>query len=803
MKQFNLDLGITVNVFSSTSIKDAPPRLKEAMEDVAGRVEELSKSKITTAAPPQPFRKRKTQSITKYADWDARQYATDGKTSREKRAQQRHIRVFGMQKLGMNEYRKLMQEIDQMTDPDVDVMAMVNKRIKEIRERLDAEEKEKVEGQRRQIRSRTEKAGTSTTTMESVETRKTTGAKKPKQKDGDTVDESRTRVDTRKTTGAKKPKQKDGDTVDESRTRVDTRKTTGAKKPKQKDGDTVDESRSRKKEGIKQKPTSLKAKTTEQSKRKVVTMAEDVDEDEQDLVIIERKKADVEDFDDDDDDDDYVPELDEDDDFDIPPPRARKTTQIVDKKADEELEDLADFVDRTFRKTTRKSTTKKPTAKKRRVGESTDDTEATIPLFQQIVGKNYEIMASEEVEEQMDRSINPTEAAGFRATMKSLAVALKEAVKKGKDVEATYKDLIKSTIEVARAMRYPGAFSVEAEEILKAIPDLKCNAWRKYIKGDEMMDPKDVVLDEDEEEQDDLLIQGPVLGEESTQAAAKAIHNLPELLKRDAKANLVKLFDNQMKAHQYAAEACKNLKELHKTLPLEVFLRIADSAMRPLVIMHIPSTEAMCTKMREAAEAKTKKTTAGASRVKDVMENTNLPQLQKDWTLEETYKARKMIACIIYKYVRDAMYDETTATHVVVEKFHVKQTTIHRQLYGKKYPGGGQTLKQMKERTSKTEKQTTTTRPVESSKISGQKKVTLEKTEVTTSKGKGKGKKSQVKRSAEEIRSASTSEVEKLRAKKRKAEESKIIEEEDEDRPTAEEIKRSKPPATRRGLFIH
>ena len=51
-----------------------------------------------------------------------------------------------MQKLGMNEYRKLMQEIDQMTDPDVDVMAMVNKRIKEIRERLDAEEKEKEEG---------------------------------------------------------------------------------------------------------------------------------------------------------------------------------------------------------------------------------------------------------------------------------------------------------------------------------------------------------------------------------------------------------------------------------------------------------------------------------------------------------------------------------------------------------------------------------------------------------------------------------------------------------------------------------
>ena len=260
---------VLVNIFSQKSIKDAPPRLKEAMENVAGRVEELSKSKVTTEAPPVPFRKWKTQSIMKYADWDTRQYATDGKTSRDKRAQQRHIRVFGMQKLGMIEYRKLMQEIDQMMNQDMDVMAMVNKRVEEVRERLDAEEKEKQEGEHRQTRSWTEKAGTSATTTESV----------------------------------------------------GTRKTTGVKKPKQKDDDTVDKSRNRKKEGVKQKTPGSKAKTTEQSKRKVVTMIEDVDDDEQDLVIIEKKKANVKDFDDDDD-DDYVPEADEDDDFDIPPPRA-------------------------------------------------------------------------------------------------------------------------------------------------------------------------------------------------------------------------------------------------------------------------------------------------------------------------------------------------------------------------------------------------------------------------------------------------------------------------------------------------
>ena len=55
-----------------------------------------------------------------------------------------------MQKLGMVEYRKLMEEVDSMTHQPIDVMALVNKWIEELREHLEAEEKEKQEGERRQ-----------------------------------------------------------------------------------------------------------------------------------------------------------------------------------------------------------------------------------------------------------------------------------------------------------------------------------------------------------------------------------------------------------------------------------------------------------------------------------------------------------------------------------------------------------------------------------------------------------------------------------------------------------------------------
>ena len=187
------------------------------------------------------------------------------------------------------------------------------------------------------------------------------------------------------------------------------------------------------------------------------------------------------------------------------------------------------------------------------------------------------------------------------------------------------------------------------------------------------------------------------------------------------------------------------------------------------------------------------------------METTNLPQLHKEWTVEDAHKAKKMIACMVYKYVRDVMFNETTTMHVIVDKFEVKQTTTHRQLYGKNYPGGDQTLEQMKERESNIDKHATT-RPVKqltSKKANVEKKDTAKEVEVKMGKGKGKGKTSQVKRMAEIICKEITSEVEKQRAKKQKADEAKAMEEEDEDRPTADEIQSSKPAVTKKGLFIH
>ena len=74
----------------------------------------------------------------------------------------------------------------------------------------------------------------------------------------------------------------------------------------------------------------------------------------------------------------------------------------------------------------------------------------------------------------------------------------------------------------------------------------------------------------------------------------------------------------------------------------------------------------------------------------------------------------------------------------------------------------------MKARTGKTEK-CTTTRPVNQSITSVKMKDTAEEDEAKTSKGKGEGKKFQVKRTAEEIRKESTSEREKTKGQEMKS----------------------------------
>ena len=206
-----------MNVFSSTSIKDVPPWLQQAMESVTGRMEELMKSRAKEDPPP-PFRKRVTPSLYSLI------YSSDGKEARNKRAQQRAVHTTGINKLGEDEYRKLLQEIDLMTHTPANIEELINKRMKEIEQRLAAEQQEKEGSERRQTRSQTDKPGTSVATE--MGTEPVQRASQRKRKADDTVDTSRSQTQM----GIKQPKQK---------STTESKRESGGKKPKADDTDDM------------------------------------------------------------------------------------------------------------------------------------------------------------------------------------------------------------------------------------------------------------------------------------------------------------------------------------------------------------------------------------------------------------------------------------------------------------------------------------------------------------------------------------------------------------------------------------
>ena len=129
-------------------------------------------------------------------------YSSDGKEARNKRAQQRAVRTTGINKLGEDEYRKLLQEIDLMTHTPANIEELINKRMKEIEKRVAAEQQEKEATERRQTRSQVDKPGTSTATDTGTEP--VQRGSQRKQKADDTDDTSRSRSQT----GVKRPKKK-------------------------------------------------------------------------------------------------------------------------------------------------------------------------------------------------------------------------------------------------------------------------------------------------------------------------------------------------------------------------------------------------------------------------------------------------------------------------------------------------------------------------------------------------------------------------------------------------------------------
>ena len=511
-------------------------------------------------------------------------------------------------------------------------------------------------------------------------------------------------------------------------------------------------------------------KFIKKKKKPVVRDDDDDDDIQMEEIDDEDKDADYDpdkEIDQGDDDDDNEQEEDEEDDFPIPPLRTKKpvsksSDKSTSKKkkpvksktdADEALEDLGDFMEETFRKLTR------------------------------------QLRSRGTAQVEHDACINPVEVARFRKAMQAEVLELEKAVKKGTNIAETYQTMIVHIVQACKDMNYDIPVDIEAEDIFPTIEDPSCKAWQLKLQGVETAGEGE--LNVSKADNSGVCVAKKKFGiKDIMEYVEEVSSDWSAIKKKSFILTMKKVMGNMTVAHRMVAEASQEMINLLDEIELPLWMKLADMTMRPLVHIEVPELTIMCEEARQMSKANEQHWDQ-TTKITTIMEAKSLPFLPTSWGYDKEGRAKKVIAGIIYKYVKDRMYEgkvETPATEVS-KKYALNTTTMNRHILGKKYiggkPSGSGTHRPV------AQKVTTTTRLVDKSKQKTGVEADdgEEEEDEPTKKSKGRGKRSNVSRTAKEIRDESTSDQQKKKASKRKADEAELDEEEnaDPDMPSPKE----------------
>ena len=818
------------------------------MEVVASRVEQLEKSKIqpvrpaqTTPAPSKPKpKRRKTESA--YAEWDQKKY----KGTEEERRKDRENRRLLREQRRKAEEEDLAKRIKDLAplgeddDNDDDEHETAEKQTeqeeapkKKGNKETPASRNKRMEMERRRTEKAAREAEKAKATEETVEEK---SVKSPAAKKAKSPGRAKPTV---KSPGRAKPTVKSPERAKstvkspKSKPKVKSPGRQSSRNQEKRDDDTtnrkVEPEKGTKPTGKGDDETSravAKKKPTESTSK---TATKHIDDDDYDLDLrtgkfVKKKKQKPPVLEDDDDDDleeiddvdkdlDYDPDKeddqgdedddgeqepidDDDDDFPIPPIRVKKqtkgdkSTKKRKQTSKEAIADLADFVEDTFGRPTRQSVRKA---------------------------------------KGQDACINPEEAARFQKAMKAEALELEKAVRKGRNVATAYKTLVTHVIEACKDMKYDIPADLEADDIFPTIADPNCKAWTLKMQGIQTAGEGELNVSKTDNAGICVAKKKYSIGDVMSYAE-EVSSDWNEVKRKNFLLTMKKVMGNMTVAHRMVADASQELINLLDEVELPLWIKLADITMRPLVHLEIPDVVIMCEEAKQVCKAN-EQSWDQTTKITAIMESQCLPFLPTAWGYDREGRAKKVVAGIIYKYVKDRMYDgkvETPATEVS-EKFGFNATTINRHILGKKYAGGKASgsgtarrpaaikrtavERKGKDKPSASASKPATDRAVEKLTVEGDDdddKITkskgtaskpatdraVEKSTVEgdddddkITKSKGKGKSSGTKRPAKEIRDDSKSKKEKERAKRRKTEEAELDEElvADPDMPTSKE----------------
>ena len=284
--------------------------------------------------------------------------------------------------------------------------------------------------------------------------------------------------------------------------------------------------------------------------------------------------------------------------------------------------------------------------------------------------------------------VNPKEAARFRQAMRDEAKELENAIRSGVNIKEAYETLITHVIEACKDMNYEIPTDIEAKDIIPTIEDPTCKAWQLKLQGVKTAGEGELNLSKADNA--GICVAKKKYKIKDIAKYMKEISaDWTEMKRKSFLQTMKKVMGNMSVAHRMVAEASQEMVTLLDEIELPLWMKLADMTMRPLVLLEIPEVTVMCEEAKQLSR-ENQQNWNQSTKITEIMESKNLPFLPTAWGYRIEGRAKKVIAGIVYKYVKDQMYEGNIATPAteVSERYALNATTMNRHILGKKYAGG-------------------------------------------------------------------------------------------------------------------
>ena len=224
--------------------------------------------------------------------------------------------------------------------------------------------------------------------------------------------------------------------------------------------------------------------------------------------------------------------------------------------------------------------------------------------------------------------INPQEAAKFQNFIKDRMEELVGEMKAGKDlINPVHRFIRALKLQYDKVHLFENNGAANTKDIVDMIPNTKRIAWRKALEGKEIVDADEYNLIINccmeshlfQEGNLHLKLDEMVFGQETDEVKQRIMQKCASL------------FGNVEKAHQVNLEVARDLKDLANMIKEpEVFSKITQAAMQPLVTCYTPRIDMFIKQCQVTIDAKQEKLSKPKS-IDELMEMSNLPQYNIAW----------------------------------------------------------------------------------------------------------------------------------------------------------------------------